>query len=218
MTEQQGLTTHGLSVTYGEHRAVDGVNLTVDPGTIAAIVGPSGSGKSSLLGAIAGIVPSTGDVRWNGESLSDVPVHRRGVGLVFQDGQLFPHRDVAGNIGFGLEMARMSAPRRAHRVAELLDLVGLDGYGARRIDQLSGGERQRVALARSLAPSPRILLLDEPLSSLDAQLRERLAVQVRDILTAVGTTALVVTHDAAEARVMASKTWRMEDGHLTALG
>ncbi len=210
-----GLSAQDLTVRYGDAVAVDRATFSVMPGQIVAVVGPSGSGKSSLLSALAGIVPSTGDVRWDGVSLSGVPVHRRGIGMVFQDGQLFPHRDVAGNIAFGLEMARMAPPERAARVNGLLELVGLEGFGGRRVDELSGGERQRVALARALAPQPRVLLLDEPLSSLDAALRTRLAVQVRDILLSTRTTALVVTHDLSEAEVMASRTLRMEDGHLS---
>lgn len=211
-----GLSARNLTVRYGDTVAVERATFSVTPGQIVAVVGPSGSGKSSLLGALAGIVPSTGEVLWDGASLSGLPVHRRGIGMVFQDGQLFPHRDVAGNISFGLEMARVAAPERAARVHDLLELVGLGDLGARRVDELSGGERQRVALARALAPEPRVLLLDEPLSSLDAALRTRLAVQVRDILLATGTTALLVTHDLAEAEAMASRTLRMDAARLTA--
>jgi thiamine transport system ATP-binding protein len=210
-----GLEVRNLTVTYEGHVAVEDVSLTITRGEIVAIVGPSGCGKSSLLGAIAGIVPYSGSVLWAGEDLAQVPVHERGVGLVFQDGQLFPHRNVAKNIAYGLEAARIPAAEREARIAELLGLMGLEGFGARRIDQLSGGERQRVALARSLAPRPRVLGLDEPLSSLDAQLRERLAVEVRDILVDLGTTAIVVTHDIREAHVMATRILTMDAGRLT---
>jgi len=203
-----------LGVDFGATSAVRDASFDVADGEIVAIVGPSGSGKSSLLAAIAGIIPSTGTVWADGRDLTRLPAHRRGVGMVFQDGQLFPYRDVAGNIAFGLEVAGVRRHEREERVAELLALVGLDGFGKRRIDQLSGGERQRIALARSLAPRPGVLLLDEALSSLDVPLRERLAVDVRDILVATGTTTLVVTHDMAEAEVMATRTLRLVDGTL----
>lgn len=195
--------------------AVDGVDLAVRQGEIVGLLGPSGCGKSSLLGAIVGTVPlANGRVIWDGEDLTAVPVHRRGFGMVFQDGQLFPHRSVAGNVAFGLEMAKMPREQRSTRVEELLALVGLEGYGDRAVTDLSGGQRQRVALARSLATRPRLLALDEPLSSLDAELRGRLAAEVRDILIAAGTTAIVVTHDPEEASSMAHRVIRMREGRL----
>ena len=163
MTTQDGLpglTLHDVGVRYGDVVAVDGANLTVDVGEIVAVTGPSGGGKSSLLSAIAGIVAYTGRIAWNDEDLASVPVHRRGVGLVFQDGQLFPHRSVARNIELGLEMAKVPAARRREVVAELLDLIGLAGLGDRAPTELSGGQRQRVALARSLAVAPRVLRID----------------------------------------------------------
>jgi thiamine transport system ATP-binding protein len=213
-----GLGVNGLHVTYPGKppvEAVAGVDLEVAPGEIVALLGPSGCGKSSLLSAIVGVVePSAGSVSWDGQDLTAVPVHKRGFGMVFQDGQLFPHRTVAGNVAFGLEMAGQSRADIANRVEAMLALVGLDGYGERAITELSGGQRQRVALARSLAPSPHLLALDEPLSSLDADLRARLAVEVRDILKASGTTAIVVTHDPAEAVTMASRVLRMSAGKL----
>jgi len=212
----RGLSVRDLRVTYPGKppvEAVDGVDLSVSPGEIVALLGPSGCGKSSLLSAIVGVVePSAGIVAWDGVDLAQTPVHKRGFGLVFQDGQLFPHRTVAGNVAFGLEMAGLERERRAERVEVMLALVGLEGYGGRAITDLSGGQRQRVALARSLAPAPRLLALDEPLSSLDAELRARLAVDVREILRESGTTAIVVTHDRAEAVVMASRVIRMRDG------
>jgi thiamine transport system ATP-binding protein len=212
-----GLELRGVTVTYPGRPPVTAVrdaSMTVASGEIVALVGPSGCGKSSLLGAIAGVVECMGQVMWDGEDVSAMPVHRRGFGLVFQDGALFPHRTVAGNVAFGLEMAGASRAGRDARVAELLELVRLPGYGARRINELSGGERQRVALARSLAPHPRLLLLDEPLSSLDEWLREALADEVRDILLATGTTAIVVTHDRSEAAVMSSRIFTMREGRL----
>lgn len=214
----RGLVVENLTVKYPGAPpvlAVDDVGFTVDRGEIVALVGPSGCGKSSLLGAVVGTVePAGGRVMWDGEDVTHTPIHTRGFGLVFQDGQLFPHRTVAGNIAFGLEMARMPRSDRGPRVAELLELVGLPDMGARQIAELSGGERQRVALARSLAPAPRLLALDEPLASLDRDLRDRLAVEVRDILIAAGTTVILVTHDRGEAHTMASRVLKMATGKI----
>lgn len=213
-----GLAVRDLVVRYPGQgapgvTAVDGVDLDVPAGQVLALLGPSGCGKSSLLRAVAGLEPPTaGQVRWAGQDLRAVPVHRRGFGLVFQDGQLFPHRDVAGNVGYGLRGDDRAT--RARRVAELLDLVGLPGYADRPVATLSGGERQRVALARSLAPSPRLLLLDEPLSALDRSLRERLADDLRRVLVTTGTTALFVTHDQDEAFTVADRVAVMAAGRL----
>lgn len=195
--------------------AVDGVSLDVPAGRVLALLGPSGCGKSSLLRAVAGLErPAAGQVLWDGADLAAVPVHRRGFGLVFQDGQLFPHRDVAGNVAYGLRASGVDRAERDRRVAALLELVGLPGYGRRPVATLSGGERQRVALARSLAPRPRLLLLDEPLSALDRSLRERLADDLRAALTATGTTALFVTHDQDEAFTVADEVAVMSRGRL----
>lgn len=209
-----GLELNNVGVRYGDVVAVADASLTVDVGDIVAVTGPSGGGKSSLLSAIAGIVAYSGTITWNGGNLASVPVHRRGVGLVFQDGQLFPHRSVASNIAFGLEMARMPGAQREEVVSELLELIGMPDLGDRPVTELSGGQRQRVALARSLAPAPRVLLLDEPLSSLDPELRDRLGAEIREILLARGTTALVVTHDEAEAARIANRVIRIENGIL----
>jgi thiamine transport system ATP-binding protein len=215
----QGLTVRDLAVRYPAPRggrdvvAVAGVDLDVPAGQVLALLGPSGCGKSSLLRAVAGLEPpAAGEVRWDGLDLASVPVHRRGFGLVFQDGQLFPHRDVAGNVAYGLR--GLDRPGRAARVTELLDLVGLPGYERRPVATLSGGERQRVALARSLAPAPRLLLLDEPLSALDRSLRERLAEDLRRVLVATGTTALFVTHDQDEAFTVADRVAVLSAGRL----
>jgi thiamine transport system ATP-binding protein len=215
-----GLAVRDVVVHYRDDdgsvaTAVDHVDLDVPSGEVVALLGPSGSGKSSLLRAVAGLEPlSHGRVTWDGADLAGVPTHRRGFGLMFQDGQLFPQRDVAGNVGFGLRMARVPARERAARVSELLALVGLEGFERRPVTTLSGGERQRVALARSLAPRPRLLLLDEPLSALDRALRERLASEVRDALVATGTTALFVTHDHDEAFAVADRVAVMDLGKL----
>jgi thiamine transport system ATP-binding protein len=206
-----GLETRNVTVRFGATTAVDDVSLRVATGEVYALLGASGSGKSTLLRAIAGLEPCTGDILWDGESVVRVPPHRRGFGLMFQDGQLFPHLDVAGNVGYGL---RVSGRAEADRVGELLELVGLAGFETRRVTELSGGEQQRVALARSLAASPRLLLLDEPLSSLDRELRERLAGELHDILRAAGTTAILVTHDHDEARVIADRIGVLEHGRL----
>ncbi len=205
------LETRDLTVRFGATTAVDAVSLRIPTGEVFALLGASGSGKSTLLRAIAGLEPCTGDVLWDGQSVAGVPPHRRGFGLMFQDGQLFPHLDVAGNVGYAL---RVTGRPDAARVAELLELVGLAGFGKRRVTDLSGGEQQRVALARSLAASPRLLMLDEPLSSLDRELRERLATELRDILRAAGTTAILVTHDHEEARVVADRVGILDRGRL----
>ncbi|KRC43096.1 hypothetical protein ASE15_02165 [Oerskovia sp. Root22] len=195
--------------------AVRGVSLDLAPGEVLALLGPSGCGKSSLLRAVAGLEPvAGGSIAWDGRDLAGVPVHRRGFGLMFQEGQLFPHRDVAGNVAFGLQMAGLKRSAAAGRVAELLDVVGLAGYAQRPVATLSGGERQRVALARALAPEPQLLLLDEPLSALDRGLRDRLAGDLRAALVATGTTALFVTHDHDEAFTVADRVAVMDAGRL----
>ena len=211
-----GLTVTGAEVRYGEVVAVDGVDLAVAPGEIVALIGASGSGKSSLLRGIAGLEPlAAGEVRWDDEDLSAVPVHKRGFGMMFQEGQLFNHLTVEGNVAYGLY--REPRNLRRVRVAELLDVVGLAGYGKRRVTELSGGQGQRVALARSLAPRPRLLLLDEPLSALDRNLREHLVGVLRDALRATGTTAIYVTHDQDEAFALADRVGVMAEGRMLQL-
>jgi thiamine transport system ATP-binding protein len=211
-----GLVVRDLTVVYPGRTpvtAVDAASLSVAKGEVVALLGPSGCGKSSLLGAIVGVVePTRGSISFDGVDVTHTPIHERRFGLVFQDGQLFPHLSVAGNIAYGIHKEQRG--ERERRVTELLELVGLEGLGDRKVTELSGGQRQRVALARSLAPRPRLLCLDEPLSSLDAELRERLADDLREVLTASGTTALMVTHDAAEANRVASRVVRMEQGRV----
>jgi thiamine transport system ATP-binding protein len=204
-----------LTVRYGTAAAVDDVSLLLPTGDVLAVLGPSGSGKSTLLRAVAGLArPDAGSISFDDADLTRVPAHRRGFALMFQDGQLFAHLSVAENVGYPLRLRREPRSRRARRVDELLALVGLGGYGDRAPATLSGGERQRVALARALAVRPRLLLLDEPLSALDRHLRERLASELRDILKAAGTTALLVTHDHDEAFAVADRMAVMRDGRI----
>ena len=201
------LAVDDVTVQFAERVVLDAVDLHVAAGEIVALLGPSGSGKSTLLRVIAGIVRAdSGRVVLDGVEITHTPTHRRSIGMVFQDEQLFPHIDVAGNVGFGLRMAGVDKRLREERVAQLLELVGLAGFGSRRIDGLSGGERKRVALARSLAPQPKLLLLDEPLTGLDRELHDRLAVEVRTILESTNTTAVWVTHDPDEAALVAGRT------------
>ena len=196
----------GVTVTFGERIVLDRVHLTVDSSEVVALLGPSGSGKSTLLRVVAGLVPvDHGSVAIDGDDVTSLPTYRRGVGMVFQDDQLFGHLDVAANVAFGLRMRGDGASNRAERVGELLDLVGLAGFQGRRVDNLSGGEAKRVALARSLAPSPRVLLLDEPLTGLDRELHDRLLDDLGDIMRAARTTSLLVTHDVDEASAIADR-------------
>ena len=215
------LSLEDVSVAYDGSPAVVDVSLDLPDGEVLAVLGPSGCGKSTLLRAVAGLEPTAGGrVSWDGQDLTGVPTHRRGFALMFQDGQLFSHLSVTRNVGYALRLRnrRRGASATAARVAELLTLVGLEGYGDRLPGTLSGGERQRVALARSLAHSPRLLLLDEPLSALDAGLRERLAGDLREILRAAGTTALMVTHDHEEAFTVADRLAVMRAGRVVQQG
>ena len=170
-----GLHVEGVGVSYGELAVLEDLDLVVQRSEVVVLLGPSGSGKTTLLRVVAGLRrPDSGRIRWGDEDLTDIAVHRRGVGLVFQDNALFPHRDVEDNVAFGLRVAGIPVGSRIRQVAEMLRLVGLDGFAARSVDTLSGGEAQRVALARALAPGPRLLLFDEPFGSLDRVLRDRL--------------------------------------------
>jgi len=206
------LVVDSVSVSLGGKSVLNTVSLEVATGEVVAVFGPSGSGKSTLLRAVAGLVEvESGRVVIDGVDVTGVPTHRRRVGMVFQDEQLFPHRDVAGNVAFGLEMAGVERRERESRVEELLSAVGLDGFGDRDVSTLSGGEAKRVALARSLAPRPAVLLADEPLTGLDADLHDRLAVEVGAVLRESGTTTLWVTHDRAEAALVADRSVSLAD-------
>ncbi len=214
---QRGLHLDGVTVAFDGTPALLDADLVVPPGQVVAVLGPSGCGKSTLLRVTAGLeTPSAGRVRWDDADLARVPTHRRGFALMFQEGQLFAHLTVARNVGYAPRLRRAKDVDR--RVADLLRLVGLEGYGARLPGTLSGGERQRVALARALAAEPRLLLLDEPLSSLDAGMRERLAGELRDILTVAGTTTLLVTHDHEEAFAVADRLVVMREGRIVQHG
>ncbi|MEY2569949.1 MAG: thiamine transport system ATP-binding protein, partial [Acidimicrobiaceae bacterium] len=178
------LSVTGLGVSYGSARVVDGFDLAVEAGEVVALLGPSGSGKSTILRTIAGLVsPDAGVVELDGRSLAGLGPAQRDIGLMFQDYALFPHRDVGGNVAFGPRMHGVDRGAAVARTAEVLQMVGLQGFERRAIASLSGGEQQRVALARALAPAPKALLLDEPLGSLDRSLRERLTIELRELFT-----------------------------------
>ena len=213
------LRVEGLTLSFDGVPVLDGIDLEVAAGEVVVLLGPSGCGKSTLLRAIAGLEhPSEGQVWWGDENLTVVATHQRGIGLMFQDHALFPHRDVAGNVEFGLRVAGMPADQRTHRVRRTLDLVGLPGFGDRRVDTLSGGEAQRVALARSLAAGPRLLMLDEPLGSLDRALRERLTAELGALLRRLGQAVVHVTHDHDEAFALADRIAVMGSGRLVRVG
>lgn len=211
------LDIRALSVAYDDHPVVDTLNLQLPRGDIGCVVGASGCGKTTLLRAIAGFVPvNAGHISIAGRPVAGprlaLPPEQRGVGLVFQDYALFPHLRVEDNVGFGLR--RWTRAQRAARVAELLRLVGLSTQAQRYPHELSGGQQQRVALARALAPQPALLLMDEPFSSLDVELRARLSAEVRQILKACGTSAILVTHDQQEAFAIADRVGVMHAGRL----
>lgn len=211
------LAVDDLRVLIEGEPILDSLSLTVADSEIVAVLGPSGSGKSTLLRAIAGLVPvAGGGIAWDGRSVIGVPPHRREFGLMFQGFALFPHMDVAGNVGFGLRMR--GHENIAGEVAEALEWVGLGGYGARTVDSLSGGERQRVALARTLAPRPHLVMLDEPLGALDRNLRQRLMTETREILEKREVTAIVVTHDREEAVGMSDRLALMREGRVVQTG
>lgn len=206
--------TH-ISKSFAHTPALRRVSFSLDQDEILGILGPSGCGKTTLLRILAGIeTPDSGSISFDGKDMANVPPHRRHFGMMFQDFALFPHQTVFGNVGFGLLQKKLLSQDVTRRVHELLALVGLDGFSNRGISSLSGGERQRIALARSLAPNPRLLLLDEPMGSLDRELRERLVPELKAILQHVGVTAVFVTHDHAEAYAMADKVAVMNMGQI----
>jgi len=217
------LLIRDLSVNYSarnaEARGLRDVALDVNTPERFAVMGPSGSGKSTLLRAVAGLVPVvSGTVEIDGRDMTDTPAHRRSVGFMFQDYALFPHMSVLQNIGYGPRMAGISADLRDKRSQSILELVGLDGFSDRNPATLSGGEQQRVALARTLAAEPSVVLLDEPLASLDLALRESLLAETRSILDSVGATSLLVTHDSNEAFAFCDRMAIIHDGTILRVG
>jgi len=213
------LEIDAICKTYDGAPLLRDVSLSVERGEIISLLGASGSGKTTLLRIIAGLeVSESGRVLLDGQDVTHIPVHRRGVVLMFQEYALFPHRTVGENVGFGLRMQGRPRPEIQARVSEMLGLVGLAGFEERSVVQLSGGERQRVALARSLAPEPRLLLLDEPLGSLDRNLRERLLEDLAVILRRVGVTAIVVTHDQTEAFSLADRVALLHGAYVVQMG
>jgi ABC-type Fe3+/spermidine/putrescine transport system ATPase subunit len=214
-----GLQIDKIVKTFEGTPALDGVSVSVDQGEIVALLGPSGCGKSTLLSIVGGLMePDSGTVSWNGRDLVDVPPHKRGFGLMFQDYALFPHMVVGENIAFGLHMTGVSKDRQRERIEQVLELVGLRGFEQRQVTELSGGEQQRVALARALATKPSVLMLDEPLGSLDRALRERLLDDLRKILRAAKQTTLYVTHDQEEAFALADRVVVMRRGQVVQVG
>jgi len=206
-----------VSHAYGKHAVVRDLSFNLAPGEIACLLGSSGCGKTTMLRLIAGFeMPSAGRIRLNGTMIASestqLPAEQRRIGMVFQDYALFPHLSIADNIGFGLRQE--AAPARRRRIDEMLELIGLAEHGARYPHELSGGQQQRVALARALAPQPHLLLLDEPFSNLDVELRERLSLEVRDILKRAGMAAILVTHDQNEAFAVADMVGIMREGSI----
>jgi len=209
------LTLERIGVAIDGRRILDDVSLDVADGERLALLGPSGSGKSTALRVIAGLqAPSAGRVLLEGRDVTRVPAHRRRTGLVFQDAALFPHRDVAGNVGFGPRVAGLPEDERRARVSEALDLVGLAGTERRDVTTLSGGEAQRVALARALAPRPEVLLLDEPLGALDGPLRRRLQTDLRELFDQLELTVVHVTHDVGEAFELGDRVAVLREGRV----
>lgn len=213
------LSINHVSKSFDKTQALTNITFGVNAGEIAALLGPSGCGKSTLLSIIAGLEPpDQGEVYWNGVSLAHTPPHLREFGLMFQDFALFPHMNVYANVAFGLKMTHSDETTIRERVGEMLSMVGLPDFSSRDVNTLSGGEQQRIALARALAPRPRLLMLDEPLGSLDRNLRERLVVDLQAILRRLHQTAIYVTHDQEEAFAIADRIILMNSGCIEQIG
>ncbi len=216
----QAKTRHLLKVTqlynsYEGSPLLQDINFALENGEILCLLGPSGSGKTTLLRLLAGLENGeSGSIYFKDTDISLIPPHKRNFGMMFQEYALFPHKNVAQNVAFGLEMQQHTRAEIERRVQKMLTLVGLKGFDDRKVDELSGGEKQRVALARSLAPEPELLLLDEPLGSLDKTLRDRLALEIRTILKTFRVTSIFVTHDQSEAFSVADKVAILHDGIL----
>lgn len=215
MTVGVGVELDALTRVYGSVRALDGLTLRIEPGELVALLGPSGCGKTTALRILAGLDEATsGTVRLDGRDIGDIPANKRDMGVVFQAYSLFPHLSVLDNVAFGLKMRRKSKRERLSRARDMIELVGLSTHAQKFADELSGGQQQRVALARALAVEPRVLLLDEPLSALDAQVRAQLRDEIRRVQSEVGTTTLFVTHDQEEALAIADRVAVMSHGRL----
>lgn len=214
-----GITISNLGKSFGDTMALDGVNLDIAPGEIFFLLGPSGCGKTTLLRAVAGFLfPDRGTISFGSEDVTRLPAHERKTGMVFQNYALWPHKTVAENVVFGLEEQRVAKRERSQRVAEALAAVRMERYAGRGVHELSGGQQQRVALARALVVRPRCLLLDEPLSNLDAKLRLEMRMEIRRVCKEAGLTAIYVTHDQKEALSIADRMAVFEAGHVRQVG
>jgi putative spermidine/putrescine transport system ATP-binding protein len=213
------ITIRQMTKRYGDVHALDHVDLDIRSGEFMTLLGPSGSGKTTLLSVLGGFTrPDHGSLMFGEREVVAMPPHERGVGMVFQNYALFPHMSVADNVGFALRLRGVDRASRAHRVERALEMVRLSGFGKRRVDQLSGGQRQRVALARAIVFEPRILLMDEPLSALDKQLREHMQLELRQLHEALGMTTVYVTHDQREALTMSDRIAVIDRGRIVQLG
>ena len=214
-----GITLSNLGKTFGGTVALDGVSLEIAPGEIFFLLGPSGCGKTTLLRAVAGFLfPDSGSIRFGNDDVTRLPAHERKTGMVFQNYALWPHKTVAENVAFGLEEQRVPRAERAQRVAAALASVRMENYGGRGVHELSGGQQQRVALARALVVRPRCLLLDEPLSNLDAKLRLEMRMEIRRVCREAGLTAIYVTHDQKEALSIADRMAVLDAGRVRQVG
>ena len=217
--ENVAVALDGVTKCFGKIIALDNVSLQVRRGELITLLGPSGCGKTTLLNLVAGFLkPEHGDILIDGALVTDVPTHRREIGIMFQSYALFPHMTVAGNVGYGLKMRRIAKPEIARRVADTLALIKLDGLDDRKPRQLSGGQQQRVALARALVIRPKVLLLDEPFSALDRNLRASMQVEVKEIVRKLGVTTIFVTHDQGEALSLSDRIAVIAQGHIRQIG
>ena len=213
------ISLRGLRVAYGTNEVLKGIDLSITPGSFVALLGASGCGKTTLLRTLSGFTPACGgSITVNGRDIQNEPPERRGMAMVFQSYALWSHMSVAQNIGYGLKLRRVPRDEIARRVDAMLSMLGLEGFGERSVNQLSGGQRQRVALGRALAVEPEILLLDEPLSNLDARIRLQMRHEIRSIQRQLGVTAILVTHDREEAMVMADQVVILDQGKIAQIG